>query len=61
MTYCSKREDMIKSSNRVFEMLSKAKIKTSIGGEYSLEEIVNVHRLLEDRKTKGAIVLKNNY
>ena len=61
MTYCANRKDMINSSNRVFEMLSSSKISANIGGVYPLENIVNVHKLLEERSTSGSIVLENNY
>ncbi len=61
MTYNAKKEDMQRSANRVFEMLRDNIIKPNIGNEYSLSDIVEVHKTLESRKTKGSIVLKNNY
>ena len=52
---------MQKSANRVFEMLKDNIIKPNIGNEYPLSEIIEVHKALESRATKGSIVLKNNY
>ncbi len=61
MTYNSKESDMHKSAKRVFEMLRSDSIRANIGNEYLLSDIVNVHKALENRETKGSIVLKNNY
>ena len=61
MTYNEKKEDMQKSANRVFEMLRDDIIKPNIGNEYLLSEIIEVHKALESRATKGSIVLKNTY
>jgi NADPH2:quinone reductase len=61
MTYGTKKEDLIKSSNRVFEMLSSGKIKLLINQSYNLSDVVDAHSDLELRKTVGSIVMKNNY
>ena len=61
MTYNAKWEDMLKSADRVFSMLNNNIIKANIGGEFLLSEIVEAHRSLESRSTKGSIVLKNDH
>ena len=61
MTYNADKKDLQKSANRVFEMLRDSIIRPNIGNEYSLSEIIKVHKELESRSTKGSIVLKNNY
>ena len=61
MTYNARKEDLQKSANRVFEMLRDGIIKPNIGNEYLLSEIIEVHKALEGRATKGSIVLKNTY
>ena len=61
MTYNAEEHDMKKSANRVFEMLKLGLIRGNIGKEYLLSDVVEVHNALENRKTKGSIVLKNNY
>ena len=57
-SYNSKKENIQKSANRVFEMLKDNIIKPNIGNEYPLSEIIEVHKALESRATKGSIVLK---
>ena len=61
MTYNAKFNDMQKSAQRVFDMLTSNVISPNIGKEFDLSEIVGVHKELESRNTKGSIVLKNNY
>ncbi|MBV68794.1 MAG: quinone oxidoreductase [Pelagibacterales bacterium] len=61
MTYNAKWQDMQSSANRVFKMLQENIIKSNIGGEYLLSDIVKIHENLENRNTKGSIVLKNDY
>ena len=61
MTYNAKWDDMVRSANRVFDMLKNNIIKANIGAEYSLSNVVEVHKSLESRATKGSIVLKNDH
>ena len=61
MTYASKKKDYIDSSNRVFEMLIQKKISLTINEQYSLSNVVNAHKDLEERKTTGSIVMINDY
>ena len=42
-------------------MLEDNIIKSNIGGEHLLSEVVKVHESLENRNTKGSVVLRNDY
>ena len=61
MDYGTKKEDLLHSSNRVFEMISSNKIKLEINTSYKLSDVSKAHADLELRKTFGSIVLENNY
>ncbi len=61
MTYNANESDLNKSANRVFQMLENKVISPNIGNIYDLSDIVEVHKALENRETKGSIILKNNY
>ena len=61
MDYGTKKKDLIQSSSRVFDMLLNKKISLNINNSYKLSDVVNAHKDLENRKTTGSIVMKNNY
>ncbi len=61
MTYATKREDLIHSSKRAFEMLMEKKISLKINSNYKLSDVVKAHSDLESRQTVGSIVMENNY
>jgi NADPH2:quinone reductase len=61
MDYGTKKEDLVQSSSRVFNMLLDKKIKLNINNAYKLSDVVNAHKELESRKTTGSIVMKNDY
>ena len=61
MNYGTKSEDLLHSSNRVFEMLSTNKINLKINSSYALSEVAKAHNDLQLRKTIGSIVMKNDY
>lgn len=61
MNYGTKREDLLHSSKRVFNMLETNKIKLKINTSYNLSDVSKAHADLELRKTFGSIVMKNNY
>ena len=61
MTYGTKRKDLIHSSSRVFNMFLEKKIALAINTSYQLSDVINAHKDLENRKTTGSIVMKNNY
>ncbi len=41
---------------KIFKMLAENKIKPHVAGHYPLEKVQEVHRLIEEAKTKGKIV-----
>ena len=61
MDYGTKKEDLLHSSNRVFEMISANNIKLQINTSYKLSDVSRAHSDLELRKTFGSIVLENDY
>lgn len=61
MTYGTKREDLLHSSKRVFDMLENKLINLEINNSFNLSEIVKAHIALESRETFGSIVMKNDY
>jgi len=61
MTYAAKRNDLVESSNRVFNMLLRKKVKLHINSSYLFSNVIKAHEDLESRKTSGSIVMKNNY
>ncbi|HIU64270.1 MAG TPA: quinone oxidoreductase [Candidatus Avacidaminococcus intestinavium] len=50
-------ETFRKNALEVFAAIAKGDIKASIGQRFALKDIVAVHRLAEERKTKGATVI----
>lgn len=61
MNYGTKKEDLLHSSHRVFEMLSTNKIELKIDTSYKLSNVADAHKDLESRKTIGSIVMENDY
>jgi NADPH2:quinone reductase len=59
--YGTKKEDLKQSSSRVFDMLLNKNINLNINNHYKLSDVVTAHKDLENRKTTGSIVMKNNY
>ena len=55
--YCAKREDLVMSSTRVFDMLKKGVIQSHIGQRYKLADAVKAHADLEAGRTTGSSVL----
>ena len=55
MTYNAKWDDMVASAYRVFEMLKNNIIKSNIGAEYLLSNIVEVHKSLEVEQQKDQL------
>jgi len=57
MTYTAKREDLLAHARDLFEVVESGAVRISIGQTYALEDAVQAHRDLEQRKTKGSTVL----
>jgi NADPH2:quinone reductase len=56
-TYIAKREDLVKRSNDLFNVVKSGKVKIETTARYKLEEAAQAHRDLEGRKTTGSVVL----
>ena len=61
INYGTKKEDLLHSSTRVFDMLSTNKINLEINSSYNLSDVARAHTDLELRKTYGSIVMRNDY
>ncbi|WP_281974911.1 quinone oxidoreductase family protein [Halobacillus litoralis] len=47
-----------KSLDHLLKMVNTGELKLTIGGVYKLEEAAHVHEIMQNRKTKGKLVLK---
>lgn len=47
-----------KSLNHLLQMVNTGDLKLTVGGVFDLEEAAHVHEMMQERKTKGKIVLK---
>ncbi|HMF05869.1 MAG TPA: quinone oxidoreductase [Methylocella sp.] len=56
-TYTAKREDLEKMARELFGLVSDGAINIPLHRTASLDDVVDVHRALEGRKTTGATVL----
>lgn len=56
-TYIAKREDLVMSAGRVFDMLASGALKPQCGQEYALADAGKAHEDLEARKTAGSTIL----
>ena len=57
MTYNAKREDLVMSAGRLFEVVLSGKVKIEIEQRYPIKDAAQAHRDLEARKTTGSTVL----
>lgn len=55
--YTASREDLVKRSGAVFEMIAEGKLKIRLEHTYPLKDAQQAHRDLESRKTTGKILL----
>jgi NADPH:quinone reductase len=51
------REDLVKRSNDLFEVVKSGKVKIETTGKYKLADAAQAHRDLESRKTTGSVIL----
>ena len=56
MTYTAERGDLENSSNTLFDMVLKGKVKIPVNNRYKLKDAVQAHRDLEGRVTTGTTV-----
>ena len=57
MTYTAKREDLVASSNELFDMVLSGIVNITVNQTYPLSEAAQAHRDLEARRTTGSTVL----
>lgn len=57
-TWIAKQSDLHWASNELFELLSTGRLRIDVAAQLKLEEAAQGHRLIEDRNTAGAIILK---
>jgi NADPH2:quinone reductase len=55
--YVGKREELVLSATRLFEVVASGAVKIQIGQSYALRDAAAAHRDLEGRKTVGSTVL----
>ncbi len=55
--YTSTKKELDEAANKVFDMFINKKFKINIFKKYSLDEIVNAHRDLENRKILGPAII----
>lgn len=56
-TYTAKREDLEKMTRELFRLVSDGVVNIPLHRTVALDDVVDVHRALEGRKTTGATVL----
>jgi NADPH:quinone reductase len=56
-TYVAKREDLLKTANELFEVVSSGAVKIPVNQKYSLKDAQKAHRDLESRNTTGSTIL----
>jgi NADPH:quinone reductase len=55
--YMATRDELLTTSNELFEMVASGKIRADITAQYALRDAPRAHADLEARKTTGAIIL----
>jgi NADPH2:quinone reductase len=58
--YTATRDELVSSTNMVFEAIKKNKFKVKIFKKFSLNNIINAHIELEERKLTGPCVITTN-
>ncbi len=56
--YTHDRNKLIDTANDLFEVINSGAVKVEINQTYSLKDVGNAHKDIEDRKTTGSTVLK---
>lgn len=57
MAYTATREELLESSARLFEVVTKGAVRITVSRTYRLAEAAQAHRDLEARRTTGSLVL----
>jgi NADPH:quinone reductase len=58
MNYTLNREELLKSSNKLFKKMRIGDVKTSIYKKFKLEEAQKAHEIIQSRKSFGSIILE---
>jgi NADPH2:quinone reductase len=56
-TWIAKRSDLLRASHELFDLLSSGRLRIDIAAHVPLHDAAQAHRLIEDRRTAGAIIL----
>jgi NADPH:quinone reductase len=56
-TYVAKREDLLKTADELFQVVSSGAVKIPINQRYPLKDAAKAHRDLESRGTTGSTIL----
>jgi NADPH2:quinone reductase len=56
-TYTAKREDLVKMTSELFDVVARGIVKIEVNQTYALRDAAQAHRDLEARKTTGSTVL----
>ncbi len=56
-TYAARHKDFAKMARDLLRVVSSGEVTIPLHGTYPLEDVVSVHRALEDRETTGSMVL----
>jgi NADPH2:quinone reductase len=55
--YTATRQELLESAKALFDVVSQGVIKIEISHTYALEQAIQAHQDLEERKTTGSIIL----
>lgn len=55
--YIATREELLRRSGELFDLISRAELSVRIGAEYPLKEAAEAQRALEARRTSGKVLL----
>jgi NADPH2:quinone reductase len=55
--YTTDRSELLWRANDVFSWMAKGELKVSIDKTFPLADVAEAHRYLEDRKSKGKVLL----
>ncbi len=58
MDYNADRNELLKSSGKLFDLVTSGRVVIPVSRSYSLEEAATAHQDLEQRKTTGSSILK---
>ncbi|MBM3372060.1 MAG: zinc-binding dehydrogenase, partial [Betaproteobacteria bacterium] len=56
-TWIAKRSDLQWTSQELFDLLGSGRLRIDIAAHVPLHDAAQAHRLIEDRRTAGAIIL----